>query len=393
MTSIAPRIAVVAIGDPESPSLWSGTPSNIVRALRASGAEVVAVDLRSALDGPVIDAVAAPRVLAGLGRRGLRAGLDRERRVAQQSMLLARARARTARRLFERIGAIDGVVQMGTGFTVPHRNVVSYEDMTTVQALAWPDTFWGDVPKHMAEARVRQQASAYRRNHAAAFSTDWAAQSAVTWLHCPPGKARVVGIGPNFSAHPVGDRDWTTPRFLFAGREWSRKNGPAVVEAFARVRELFPTAELHLAGHLPPIDRPGIVRHGHLDLAVPADRDRMLELWSTATCCVVPSRFEPAGIIYVEAMHAGIPSIGTTQGGAPDIIGDAGRVVDPGDPRALTAAMLEFCDPAAAAAAGRRARRRSELFSWSRVATGLRGAIGLEDVPNDDGGKRRRHVE
>nr|WP_239528618.1 glycosyltransferase family 4 protein [Microbacterium esteraromaticum] len=245
----------------------------------------------------------------------------------------------------------------------------------------------------MAEARVRQQASAYKRNRAAAFSTNWAAQSAVTQLDCPPEKAHVVGIGPNFTAGPVRRRDWATPRFLFAGREWSRKNGPAVVEAFARVRELFPAAELHLAGHLPPIDRPGIVSHGHLDLAVPADRDRMLELWSTATCCVVPSRFEPAGIIYVEAMHAGIPAIGTTQGGAPDIIGDAGRAVDPEDPQALTAAMLEFCDPIAAATAGQRARRRSELYSWTRVAAGLQGALGLAYVPRPDAEERRRRVE
>jgi glycosyltransferase involved in cell wall biosynthesis len=103
----------------------------------------------------------------------------------------------------------------------------------------------------------------------------------------------------------------------------------------------------------------------------------MLQLWANSTCCVVPSRLEPAGIVYVEAMHAGIPSIGTTQGGSADIIGDAGVTVDPGNVVALRAAMLSFCDPLIAESIGRRAQLRSHKFSWTRVAADLVKALEL----------------
>jgi len=357
--------------------LWSGTPSNIVRALRETGAEVVTIDVRSRYDRMIIEADALPRVVSGLRRRGLRPGLDRERRVAQQSMLLSRARSRRGQQLLDRSGPIDGVVQMGTGYTIGHPNVVSYEDMTVAQARAWPETFWGDVPAKMVEARLQQQAAAYQRNRGAAFSTSWAANSAVAQLGCPADKAHAVGIGLNFEVKVAEERDWSIPRFLFAGREWSRKNGPEVVAAFAEVRRSFPLAELHLAGHHPVIEQPGVIDHGHLDLADPQDRDKMRALWAAATCCVVPSRFEPAGIIYVEAMHAGIPSIGTTQGGAADLIGDAGVAIDPGDRAALIAAMREYCDPSVASAVGARARRRGVQFTWANVASCLLHSLGF----------------
>ena len=374
------RVAVAAIGDPTNPSLWSGTPSNVVKTLRDFDIEVVPIDVRSSRDKFIVDAVALPLTAVGLTRRGFHAGLDRERRVAQQSMLLSRARSRAGRELLKHHGAIDGIIQIGTGYDLGHPNTVSYEDMTIPQALDWPETFWGDVPPRMVRPRVRQQSLAYQRQRGAAFCTSWAAESAVTQLGCPPDKAHVVGIGANFRTARLLERDWSTPRFLFAGREWSRKNGPMVLEAFAEVHREFPQAELHLAGHHPHIEQPGVIDHGHLDLSDPDDRAEMLDLWQTSTCCVVPSRFEPAGIIYVEAMHAGIPSIGTKNGGAPDIIGDAGVSIDPSDLKELTRAMLAYSDPVAAATVGARAQRRSAEYTWEHVAAALLGTLGPSRV-------------
>lgn len=377
MSRTALRVAVAAIGDPTNPSLWSGTPSNVVTALGKLDIDVITIDVRSRHDKAIIDAVALPLTALGLRDRGLRASLDRERRVAQQSMVLSRARSRLGKELLDRHGPVDGIIQIGTGYDMGHPNTVSYEDMTIPQAVDWPETFWGDVPRRMIRPRLRQQAAAYQRQRGAAFCTPWAAHSAVTQLGCPPEKAHVVGIGANFLSGQHLQRDWSTPRFFFAGREWSRKNGPAVLTAFTEVRKAFPQAELHLAGHHPPIEQPGVVDHSHLDLSDPKDRAKMVDLWRRSTCCVVPSRFEPAGIIYVEAMHAGIPSIGTINGGAADIIGDAGIAVDPNDLNELTRAMLSYSDPSTAAAVGALASRRSAEYTWAHVATELLRPLGL----------------
>ena len=43
---------------------------------------------------------------------------------------------------------------------------------------------------------------------------------------------------------PLAVRDWSTPRYLFVGLDWERKNGQLVLDAFAQVRVQHPDAEL-----------------------------------------------------------------------------------------------------------------------------------------------------
>ncbi|MDQ4503284.1 glycosyltransferase family 4 protein [Sinomonas sp. ASV322] len=371
MRILGGRIAMAAIGNAADPGLWSGTPSNLFRGLERLGADVVALDVTPPARRAIVDAVAAPWVLARIPRLGLRSAVDRSRRAALQSMAYSAACSARAKQLLSQLGPFDAVIQIGTGYRIDHPRVVSYEDMTIRQALRWPETCWGDVPRWTVTRRLRFQSERYRANAAAAFATPWAAASAVADLGCPPEKAHAVGIGANHAVARETPRRWTTPRFLFPARAWEAKGGPDVVEAFARVREAHPEAELHLAGVHPPVAEPGVVSHGNLDLRSPADRQRMADLWAMATCCVVPSRYEAAGIVYVEALHAGVPSVGTTEGGAGCVIGDGGIVVRPGRVDELTSAMLRFADPATAQAVGRLGRRRAPEFTWASVCTKL----------------------
>ena len=97
----------------------------------------------------------------------------------------------------------------------------------------------------------------------------------------------------------------------------------------------------------------------------------------------MPSSFEPLGIAYIDASTAGIPSIGTTSGGAIDAIADTGRAVDPSDQPGLVNAMLELCDPDLARELGDRARLRSDLYTWQAVAERVLRAIEPEGVEVD----------
>lgn len=376
MTAQEGRLGLAAIGNADDLGLWSGTPHNIANALRALGFEVLPIDVTTSLDRTIVDIVASPFVVRHLRAVGLHPAVHRGRLAARESLLLSAVRSIGASEQVSRVASLDGVIQIGTGYRIRHVNAVSYEDMTIPQAVASPEYFWPDVPRRRRASRIRQEAAAYQRLIGATFSTAWAASSAVTQLGCARERAHVVGIGPNFATQ-APSRDWEVPQFLFVGREWARKNGDRVVTAFREVRKRVPRAELHLAGDHPRIDEPGVTGHGYLSLRDPAGRATMSHLWATATCCAVPSRFEPAGIIYVEAMHAGIPSIGTVHGGAADIIADAGSTVDPEDQEALVAAMLRYCDPNTAAATGAIAKARSTQFTWEAVARGLLNALGL----------------
>lgn len=97
---------------------------------------------------------------------------------------------------------------------------------------------------------------------------------------------------------------------------------------------------------------------------------------------VMPSRSEGLPRALIEAMARGMPCVGTTAGGIPELLGDE-ALVPPGDPTALAGAIGRMlADPAAMAAAARRnlsvAReyghavlqaRRREFYDRVRAAT------------------------
>ncbi len=199
------------------------------------------------------------------------------------------------------------------------------------------------------------------------MATPWAAESVISDYGVAPDKVHVVGIGRNHTA-TAGGRKWSEPRFLFIGMDWSHKNGPSVLEAFARLRDDIPHARLDVVGDHPSLDQYGVTGHGVLRRDLPKHRERVERLLACATCFVMPSRTEAAGIAYVEAAAAGLPSIGTSSGGSSYLIGDGGVTVDPSDRDDLLAAMRRLADPETAALMGAAAKRRSQLFTWTAVA-------------------------
>jgi glycosyltransferase involved in cell wall biosynthesis len=255
------------------------------------------------------------------------------------------------------------------------RRTVTFEDMTIRQAVGLGIPEWRAQPERCVRARVRLQRASYVRALGCCVASDWAARSVVWDYGIPSQKVHVVGLGRNHDPRPVR-RDWTTPRFLFVGQDWSRKGGPELLRAFAQLREQVPGATLEVVGGHPRLDADGVRGHGRLALNVPGARDRIQGLFETATCCVMPSRFEPFGIVHVEAGASGVPSIGTTVGGAADAIGSqAGRLVRPGDEEGLLAAMLELSNPDSAMRMGAAALERSKRFTWRAVAERVLNAL------------------
>lgn len=92
---------------------------------------------------------------------------------------------------------------------------------------------------------------------------------------------------------------------------------------------------------------------------------------------VVPSSYEGFGIAYLEGMGIGLPAIGTTSGGASEIIshGMDGFLVAPNDPNSLRQHLLELhADRNRLAEMGRAARRRFLSHpAWETTAESIHG--------------------
>ena len=372
------RIGVAFPGDPDRPATWSGTPSGVIGGLREAGLEVVAINVepRPLLRFVALNVLAVPYLRP---RRDVIGAIRQARDAARASPRLATVYSRVAAKAVPRAGQLDGIIQIGTGYTLPTDvPIATLEDMTVAQTRTHPYGGWDLLSRRAFESRVSAQCRAYERAVGCCLTSRWAAESVVRDYRIAPEKVHVVGVGHNHHA-PVGERDWSEPRFLFVGLDWARKNGAGVLRAFARLRREFPLSRLDVVGGHPRLDEPGVTEHGVLQLGVPEQHDRLERLFSAATCFVMPSHAEASAIAYVEAAAAGLPVIGTSSGGSDYLIGDGGLIVDPGDDEAILGAMRRLSDPDTAARMGAAARRRSELFTWPAVARRLLRA--LEGLP------------
>ncbi|MBI3491656.1 MAG: glycosyltransferase family 4 protein, partial [Acidobacteria bacterium] len=163
-----------------------------------------------------------------------------------------------------------------------------------------------------------------------------------------------------------GAPDWT-PRaaapsdgyILFFGTLEPRKNVGGLLDAYEQLlighnRAAVP--ELVLAGRptdesrawLDRVERPplkGAARHiGYVD---PADRRA---LYADARLLVQPSFEEGFGIPVLEAMALGVPVVAANRGALPEVLGDAGPLVDPERPADMARAIARILSDHAYAA-------------------------------------------
>jgi glycosyltransferase involved in cell wall biosynthesis len=97
-------------------------------------------------------------------------------------------------------------------------------------------------------------------------------------------------------------------------------------------------------------------------------------LYAHAEALVMPSLYEGFGLPCVEAMASGTPVVAADRAALPEACGGAALLVDPDDPDAFAAALLEAVGPARErlVAAG---RERAAGLSWERSAELVDAAI------------------
>lgn len=293
---------------------------------------------------------------------------------AANPVLAAASGARASRAL--RAADVDGTVAIGSGFALaPALRAVTFEDMTVAQAARRDDPVYRGLGERSLRRWRQRQKLIYERSIGCCATSRWVAESIHGDYGMPLERIHVVGLGRNVEADGSGERDWSVPRFIFAGLAWERKRGAAVVAAFTALRERHPAATLDLVGDHPRVEVEGVTGHGPLRLDSGPEQQRYSEILARATCFVMPSSYEPFGIAYLDAGAAGLASIGTTVGGARDAVGLGGVLVEPGDDKALLEAMLKLAVPETARDLGRLARQNSALYTWRAVGERILRAL------------------
>lgn len=184
----------------------------------------------------------------------------------------------------------------------------------------------------------------------------------------PAADIELVGVGVNARVQGQA-RPEDSQRIVFVGVDWERKGGPELASAFAEARRRYPQATLTVVGCSPP-EQPGMHVIGRVPL------DEVSGHLSNSAIFALPTRVEPFGVAFLEAMAHGLPIIGTTVGAVPDFVepGGNGVLVQPGDAAGLAVALGSMlADEDLRRRAGERSRQIvAERYTWSSVVGRMR---------------------
>jgi glycosyltransferase involved in cell wall biosynthesis len=200
------------------------------------------------------------------------------------------------------------------------------------------------------------------------------ADSGAVAEHLPGLAAHVVycpvelDVAPAPPPWPADEREG--PVVGFVGRIEPRKGPLDLVRAAPAIRAGLPGARIVLVGDDPYDSAPDYARRvrespdvEHIPW-VPDGAAVMRHL----DVLVAPSRQEPFGTVLAEAMAAGTPVVATRVGGLAEVVADGvtGRLVTPGRPDELAAAVLEVLEHRTRMGAA--ARERAQRFGADAYA-------------------------
>jgi glycosyltransferase involved in cell wall biosynthesis len=202
----------------------------------------------------------------------------------------------------------------------------------------------------------------------------------------PPEKVTTIPLaaGSVFSQHhsleaikATMDSLGLMPGFiLFVGTISPRKNVKMLLEAFEiLVLKLKLNIQLVLAGAkgwLADDLFTAIASSPVRDLIVhlPSMTDtQMAHLYSSAQMLVIPSLYEGFGLPVLEAMHCRCPVVSSNQSSLPEVVGNAGILLDPNDPIAWSESMKRLLeDEAECDHLVNLGLEQVKKFSWRRTA-------------------------
>ena len=171
-------------------------------------------------------------------------------------------------------------------------------------------------------------------------------QEIIDLYGCSPEKVVVVSEGAQSEFRPVNDAghiEEVRTRYglhgdfaLYVGRIEPRKNLVRLLHAFANLKKRLPSgAQLAIVGRnafgyqdvYAKVESLGLTGDVVFTGAVP-DED-LPALYSAARLFVYPSLYEGFGLPLVEAMQCGTPVVAADRTSLPEVVGDAGLLVDP----------------------------------------------------------------
>lgn len=216
--------------------------------------------------------------------------------------------------------------------------------------------------------------------------SNYSKQDIIRALHIPSKKIEITHDGANENFKPIEDNEAIVNTLrsygikgnyiLSVGRLDPRKNLIRLIKAFSKLKKemkishkliivgskeyLFSDSEIERVSSKFKRD---IIMTGYVPTAL------LPVFYSSADVLVYPTLFEGFGLPCLEAMKCGCPVVSSNTSSIPEVVGDAGILINPTDIFDISAAIYKVInDPKLRSEMRRKGLQRAKSFSWDETA-------------------------
>ncbi len=249
---------------------------------------------------------------------------------------------------------------------IPHFLYTDHTNLANRHYLHVDDNvFYPHHSQLVEQAAYDHAAGIFTRSHHVTWSVIEDYQTEPAKVHCVYAGSNV----PLDDNAPLNNADYRNRHILFVGIDWERKGGPELAAAFAHVLAVHPDAQLTIVGATPALNLPNCHVVGRVSAR------ELSAYYRRASIFCLPTKREPFGIVFLEALAHQLPIIGTDIGAIPDFVehGANGYLIPPFDVPALTEALLNLLgDPDQCKRFGLRGKTHIfTRYNWDSVATAM----------------------
>lgn len=256
------------------------------------------------------------------------------------------------------------------------RHVITVHDLAF---LLYPDHMTADSLRYY-NAQIQQAVK--RADHILAVSAA-TKQDIMRLLGVPEDKITVQhhGIEPQFKPLPDSQRESLRetlklpPRFLlFVGTFEPRKNIPTLLDAYQLLRDTRkdtpPLVMVGRKGWLIDDTYTRMKNTAGVIIREDIDDSAQAAVYGLASALILPAHYEGFGMPALEAMACGTLPIVSDRASLPEIVGNAGLLIDPDAPESIAQAVTQILDADEVWLSQQRQRalNRASQFTWEQSA-------------------------
>lgn len=355
-------LTVTSLGNPKDPKTWSGTPSNIIKALENLGVTVFGIDSSIKNKYQSFAYLTLHKIL-GLGaydyNRGRFARTYRAKIVQNQSNTYS----------YQKI-LHTGTLDLPLAKIQPRGERYLFCDSTWNLWSQNVTDISSYTPKMLQLAEKLEQESYAQIKHFFPISK-YVQNNLINHYQIDPKQITVVGTGRGNIEPFTEEKDYKNGHILFVAKErFIDKGGLLLLEGFKIAQKNNPSLKLiivapneyrSLVSSIPNATVTGYIYWQELQ-----------NLFNTATLFAMPALNEPWGLVYLEALACKVPILGLNRNSLPEITGNGqyGFLVEEPTPDKIADAILQaYSNLDALSSMGKAGQNYClETFSWEQVA-------------------------